>query len=226
MGWVALIAKGATDTMGMIQSLETSKMEQKELETQAQYQRQLAEEERERGERGSDATEKDAIERARRVRSNDRKIMEKNRAMMAGSGVSLTEGSPLKIEEENDITSRLNVNEIFDDGLNKAGEMRYQSKLTQRGLLNQASEFEYGATMQKYQRKQVVRNFFIGMGAQAVKGYASKQSQPQAQSYSEYSKSVNSRYESSFNSEPRSGGFTESQSQGSGVGSQSYSNYA
>ena len=123
-----LLAVGAVVGSGVFQVVQGQRQaeaEQDLLESQEEMARQQAEEEVQRANRIAEAQEIEATETARRQRLKDKQMIERNRALAAGSGVSLTEGSPLMIEEQNLITSALNMNDIFDSGLAQAAETRY-----------------------------------------------------------------------------------------------------
>jgi len=91
--------------------------------------------------------------------------------MMAGSGISQTEGSPLQIEEMDNITSALNVNDIFNAGLTRGAESRYAGQQQKRGLLYEASQYKYQRKASKQKAKMqmitgVVNTGFGAFGAQ------------------------------------------------------------
>lgn len=138
------------DTM---QQQEQAEAEQDFLENQAAFARQQAEEEYQRAERIAESQEIQTIEEARRARLRDKKALERQRAFQAGSGISQTEGSPLKIDEMNLITSALNMNDIFDAGLAQGAETRYAGAQARRGLLFEADQYDYQRKLSKRKAK-------------------------------------------------------------------------
>jgi hypothetical protein len=146
---IAAIAALASGGLGIMEEQEKAKNEQDFLERQEALARQEAQDAVDQSERIAGAEEEQAIETARRSRISDRKRLESERARMASSGVSLTEGTPLKIEEENDITSRFNANDIFNDGLNRAAETRFAGRQKERSLLFEANELGFQRKLSK-----------------------------------------------------------------------------
>ncbi len=78
------------------QAHQQGEMQKDQADTQAMFARQQAGEVRDRSLRVAEGQEKQGAETARRSRIEDRKKLEKERARMATSGVSLIEGSPLQ----------------------------------------------------------------------------------------------------------------------------------
>ena len=146
---IAGIASLVGGGLGVMQEQEQAKNEQEFLKQQEALARQQAADEVERSERVADAEEIQGIETARRSRLADKKRLSSERARMATSGVSLTEGSPLQIEEENDLTSILNTEDIFNEGLNRGAETRYAGKLAERSLLFEADQLGFQRKLSK-----------------------------------------------------------------------------
>ena len=150
------------------QAHEQGKIEKAQAESQAAFARQQAESEMERAERIAENEEVQAIETARRQRREDQRRMDVERARMAGSGVSLTEGTPLLVQEEDDLTSMLNIEDIFNAGLNEAAEIRYQGEQNKRGLLWEAEQSQYQGNLAKYTARQKVTSSLLAGGTQTA----------------------------------------------------------
>ncbi len=166
------IGGGLLDVM---QQQEQAEAEQEVLASQANMAREQAADEVARSEREAEVTEIQAIETARRQRLEDKKRLKSERARMAGSGVSLTEGTPLLIEEESNINSMLNMQDIFNQGLNTGAEIRYAGKQTERGLLFEAGQYDYQRQLSKQSAKNKLTTGLIKTavgGVGAYKGFS------------------------------------------------------
>ena len=168
---IAAIGALAGGALNIYQQQQQAEAEQDVLKQQEAMARQQAVEAEEQANRIADAEEVQGIETARRQRIEDKKRLEAKRAMMAGSGISQTEGSPLQIEEMDNITSALNVNDIFNAGLTRGAETRYAGQQQKRGLLYEASQYKYQRKASKQKAKMqmitgVVNTGFGAFGAQ------------------------------------------------------------
>jgi hypothetical protein len=146
--------------------------EQDFLKQQESLARQQAQDEVERSERVAEAEEIEAAEGARRSRLRDKERLEIERARMAESGVSLTEGTPLKIEEQNEITSSLNAADIFRQGLTRGSEIRFEGKQAERALLFEAGQLRHQRKLKKRTSRTkmatgLIKTGISGFGAQA-----------------------------------------------------------
>ena len=167
---IALAATVGSALLQMNQQKEQAEAEQDYLESQEAMARQQAEEEYQRAERIAESQEIQATEQARRGRLRDKKALERQRAFQATSGVSQTEGSPLMIDEQNQITSMMNMNDIFNQGLTQGAETRYQGAQVGRGLLFEADQYKYQRKMSKKTAKMkmitgAAKTITGGMGA-------------------------------------------------------------
>jgi hypothetical protein len=159
----ALIGGG----LNIFQQQQQAKQEQDVLKQQESMARQQASEAVDQAERVASAEEVHGIETAQRSRMADKKRLEAERARMGGSGVSLTEGSPLQIEGENQITSALNAQDIFNAGLTRGGETRFAGAQQERGLLFEAEQFKFQrkASKQKAKMDMITGIVNTGFGA-------------------------------------------------------------
>jgi hypothetical protein len=136
--------------MEAYQSQQQAKLLQEQSEMQAHFAREQADDELARSQRIAEGQEVQGAETARRQRIEDKKRIERERAMMASSGVSLTVGSPQSVFEEAEITSMMNVNDIYDSALTQASETRYAGEQTRRGLLWEAEQHVYQGNAARY----------------------------------------------------------------------------
>ena len=168
---IAGIASLVGGGLSVMQEQEQAKNEQEFLKQQEALARQQAADEVERSERVADAEEIQGIETARRSRLKDKKRLSSERARMGSSGVSLTEGSPLQIEEENDLTSILNTEDIFNEGLNRGAETRYAGKLAERSLLFEADQLGFQRKLSKSTAKSNLSTGILKSGIAGIGGY-------------------------------------------------------
>jgi len=179
IGIAAAVAVGG-GLLDVMQKQEQAEADQDYLESQEAMARQQAEEEVQRSNRIAESEEIQATETARRGRLKDKKALARQRAFQATSGVSQTEGSPLMIDEQNQITSMFNMNDIFNAGLTRGSEIRYQGKQAERGLLFEADQYKYQRKMSKKKAKsQMITGLFnaaasgVGAGMKAGGGASS-----------------------------------------------------
>lgn len=171
---IGSLAGGAIGTIAMniVQGYfqeQQSKAQEKVYKQQEAYAKQQAEEVSSEYERiakikdtNAKIIEEQGIESARRRRMEDIKRIEEQRAMMADSGLSLNIGEPLKIQEENDITSRLNALDIFKNSMAMAEQKRYEANVDRyrgeqrkRSLLWEAENYRYQADLEKSNQKMI-----------------------------------------------------------------------
>jgi len=168
---IAAIAAIAGGGLNILEQQQQASQEQDFLKQQESLAREQAAEEVERSERTAEAEEIQATETARRSRLRDKELLEQERAFMAESGVSLTHGTPLKIEEENQITSALNASDIFREGLARGSEIRFEGKQAERALLFEADQHKFQRKLSKSTAKRkliggIVNTGFSAFGAQ------------------------------------------------------------
>tara|TARA_R110002153_G_scaffold135186_1_gene284657 strand:- start:169 stop:804 length:636 start_codon:yes stop_codon:yes gene_type:complete len=170
---IAVMAAVGSGLLDVMQKQEQAEADQDFLQSQEAMARQQAEEEVQRSNRIAESEEIQATETARRGRLKDKKALARQRAFQATSGVSQTEGSPLMIDEQNQITSMFNMNDIFNAGLTRGSEIRYQGKQAERGLLFEADQYKYQRKMSKKKAKsQMITGLFNAAagGVGAAKG--------------------------------------------------------
>ncbi len=168
---IAAVAALAGGGLSIFQQQQEASQEQDFLKQQEGLAREQAAEEVARSERTAEAEEIQATETARRSRLRDKELLEQERAFMAESGVSLTHGTPLKIEEENQITSALNASDIFREGLARGAETRFEGKQAERALLFEADQHAFQRKLSKSTAKNkliggIVNTGFSAFGAQ------------------------------------------------------------
>ena len=150
---IAPVASGVMSAVNIFNEQQGYSQQQDNLKANEQYARQQAEEAKAQAERIATSQEDKAIEDSKRSRLADKRRMEKMQAMMAGSGVSSTYGSPLQVAEIDDITSSLNTLDIFEAGFNQANETRYAGEQKRRGLLYEAEQYKYQRDLSKQMAK-------------------------------------------------------------------------
>ena len=180
---VAAIGALVGGGLNIFQQQQQASAEQDVLKQQEAMARQQANEAEAQANRIAESEEVQGIETARRQRLQDKKRLESKRAFMAGSGVSQTEGSPLQIEEQEQITSALNSNDIFNAGLTRGAESRFAGQQQKRGLLFEAEQFKFQRKASKQKAKSqmitgLVNTAFGAYGAQ--KGASSGGFSPKA----------------------------------------------
>jgi len=174
---IAAMAAVGSSLLDVMQKQEQAEADQDFLQSQEAMARQQAEEEVQRSNRIAESEEIQATETARRGRLKDKKALARQRAFQATSGVSQTEGSPLMIDEQNQITSMFNMNDIFNAGLTRGSEIRYQGKQAERGLLFEADQFKFQRKMSKKKAKSdMIKGLFnaAASGVGAAKGMKAK----------------------------------------------------
>lgn len=205
---VTAVGSGLLDVM---QKQEQAEADQDFLQSQEAMARQQAEEEVQRSNRIAESEEIQATETARRGRLKDKKALARQRAFQATSGVSQTEGSPLMIDEQNQITSMFNMNDIFNAGLTRGSEIRYQGKQAERGLLFEADQFKFQRKMSKKKAKsQMITGLFNAAagGVGAAKGMKAKggaTSKAGSSPLPSFKASTNTSFGSQFNNSMFSG---------------------